>query len=328
MATHCGFGNFLDQALRDRFVCGLHHQGTQKRLLSESDLTLTKATEIAHSGEAAEKQVLQFKDTSSAPVMLMNHRVINIQTSSMGCVHAVGETIIWLRTVAIEMFYATNVTNPVIWPGCRVDVSTICRAVNKMGLSRQKITHIALQRSELERVQFIAEMAAFDPTMIAWIDETGCDRRNALRHYGYGIRGMVPQDHQLRLRGVRYSAIGILSMDGVQDVYITENSVNGDIFMDFLYNQLLPFFNGINHNSIVAMDNASIHHVDAAVDAICGVGALVRFLPAYSPDLNPIECVFGEVKQFLQANNLLLETPLSIPSILLMAFQSITAENI
>ena len=119
-------------------------------------------------------------------------------------------------------------------------------------------------------------------------------------------------------------------MDGVQDVYITENSVNGDIFLDFLYTQLLPLlmpFDGINHNSIVVMDNASIHHVDAAVDAICGVGALVRFLPAYSPDLNPIECVFGEVKQFLQANNLLLETSLSMPSILLMAFQSITVDN-
>ncbi|XP_065905574.1 uncharacterized protein [Dysidea avara] len=214
--------------------------------------------------------------------------------------------------------------------GCHVDVSTICRTVNKIGLSRQKITHIALQRSELLRAQFIAEMYAFDPAMILWIDETGCDRRNALRQYGYGIRGLAPQDHQLQLRGVRYSAIGILSMDGVQDVYITENTVNGDTFLDFLYTQLLPLlmsFDGINHNSVVVLDNASIHHTDAAVNAICGVGALVRFLPPYSPDLNPIECVFGEVKQFLQANNLLLNTSLSIASILLMAFQSVTVDN-
>ena len=69
--------------------------------------------------------------------------------------------------------------------GCHVDVSTICRAVNKIGLSRQKITHIALQRSELLRAQFIAEMYAFDPAMILWIDETGCDRRNALHQYGH-----------------------------------------------------------------------------------------------------------------------------------------------
>ena len=211
-----------------------------------------------------------------------------------------------------------------------VDVSTICRIVKKLELSRQKITHVALQQSELLHLEFIAEMAAFDPAMILWLDETGCDRRNALRHYGYGIRGLPPQDHQLQLRGVRYSAIGILSMDGVQDVYITENIVNGDVFLDFLYTQLLPIlkpFNGSNQNLIVVMDNASIHHINAAANAICGVGALVRFLPPYSPDLNPIEYVFGKVKQFVRANNQLLETSLSMPSILLMAFQSITVKN-
>jgi transposase len=51
------------------------------------------------------------------------------------------------------------------------------------------------------------------------------------------------------------------------------------------------------------MDNASIHHVDSVVDTILSVGALVGFLPPYSPDMNPIEEVFGEVKYYLQANN-------------------------
>ena len=75
------------------------------------------------------------------------------------------------------------------------------------------------------------------------------------------------------------------------------------------------------------MDNASIHHVDDVVDAICSIGALVRFLPPYSPDYNPIECVFGEVKQYMQANDLLVDTSLSIPTMLLMAFQSVSVEN-
>ena len=76
------------------------------------------------------------------------------------------------------------------------------------------------------------------------------------------------------------------------------------------------------------MDNASIHHIDAAVNSICGVGALLRFLPPYSPNLNPIVRVcFGEIKQFVQANNLLLEMLLSMLSILPMAFQSITVKN-
>lgn len=76
------------------------------------------------------------------------------------------------------------------------------------------------------------------------------------------------------------------------------------------------------------MDNASIHHVDTVVTAIISTGALLRFLPAYSPDFNPIELVFGEMKQYLRTNNILFETSLSVNTILLlMAFNSISTEN-
>ena len=73
---------------------------------------------------------------------------------------------------------------------------------------------------------------------------------------------------------------------------------------------------------MVILDNASIHHVDPVVTTILSTGALLRFLPPYSPDMNPIELVFGEMKQYLQANNLLFETSLSVQSILYMAFMS------
>lgn len=75
------------------------------------------------------------------------------------------------------------------------------------------------------------------------------------------------------------------------------------------------------------MDNASIHHVDPVVTTILSIGALLRFLPPYSPDINPIELVFGEMEQYLQANNLLFEISLSVQSILYVAFNSISKEN-
>ena len=77
----------------------------------------------------------------------------------------------------------------------------------------------------------------FDSSLCLWIDETGCDQRNALRSYGYSIRG---QDFNLKFRGKRYSAISILSTEGIEDTYITEESVNGDIFLDFVQTQLVP----------------------------------------------------------------------------------------
>ena len=47
LATHCKFGNYLEEALRDRFVCGLRNEGIQRRLLAETELPLTKAMEMA-----------------------------------------------------------------------------------------------------------------------------------------------------------------------------------------------------------------------------------------------------------------------------------------
>ena len=132
-------------------------------------------------------------------------------------------------------------------------------------MTRQHIKHLSLRRSEAKRAKFWAEMSVFDPNMMLWVDESGCDRRNALRKYGYGIRGQPPQDYSLILRGKRYSAIGIISTKGVQDVYITDGTVNGDRFFDFVRQDMLPLvmpFDGQSPNSIVIMDNASIHHVD------------------------------------------------------------------
>ena len=166
--------------------------------------------------------------------------------------------------------------------------------------------------------------------MIVWVDETGCEIRNSLRKYEYGIRGMPPQDFTLRLRGKRYSAIGVLTTGGVEDVYIAEESVNGEIFLDFVRRCLLPIlmpFNGTNQNSIVILDNASIHHVDYVVETILNVGALVKFLPPYSPDMNPIEEVFGEVKHYLQANGPAFQATSSPRSIILMAFASVSTYN-
>ena len=86
-----------------------------------------------------------------------------------------------------------------------------------------------------------------------------------------------------------------MSMKGVNDVYITKGTVDGVVFIEFVETQLLPIlnpFNGLNPHSVVVMDNASIHHIDEVFAAILATGELLRFLPPYSPDMNPIELLF------------------------------------
>ena len=50
-----------------------------------------------------------------------------------------------------------------------------------------------MQRSDEARVEFMAEMTAYDPLMFVWLDETDCDKWNAVRVYGYALRGLVPR---------------------------------------------------------------------------------------------------------------------------------------
>ena len=60
-------------------------------------------------------------------------------------------------------------------------------------------------------------------------------------------------------------------------------------------------FNGINPHSVVVLDNCSIHHIPEVIASIHDVGALVLFLPPYSPDINPIEELFSKVKTTLKS---------------------------
>ena len=150
-----------------------------------------------------------------------------------------------------------------------------------------------------------------------------------MRKFAYTLRGIPPVVHRILTRGMRYSAITAtcISVRGVQDVVLAEGSVNGAAFTEFIKDSLVPMlqpFHCFNPNSIVVMDNASIHHVDEVAKRIIQTGALLHFLPPYSPDLNPVEQVFSKVKAIMKENDQLFQA-FSEPRVLLtMAFDMIT----
>ena len=89
LATTCEFGMFLDEALRDKFVCGLYKESIQWRLLAEAELTLKKALEIAQGMEAAEKDSKEIKATPSESQV---HRVTQQQKPQCHRCLGVGHT--------------------------------------------------------------------------------------------------------------------------------------------------------------------------------------------------------------------------------------------
>ena len=185
-----------------------------------------------------------------------------------------------------------------------MNISTICRSLHKNGFTRQALQINAIQRNELLREQFITDVSIYNAEMLIFIDESGSDRRNVIRKQGYSLRGKPLKKFAPLVRGERISAIAGISMAGLLDVKFIVGTTDGDTFYDFVQKCLLPHlmpFNGVNPHSVVVMDNCTVHHVPEVVRSILDVGALVHYLPPYSPDFAPIEYAFSKVKQLLLA---------------------------
>ena len=93
------------------------------------------------------------------------------------------------------------------------------------------------------------------------------------------------------------SFIGCLSEDGMVAPYVLDGAVNAALFTAYVEQVLVPT---LLPNDIVIMDNLPVHKVPAVRRAIEAAGAQLLFLPPYSPDLNPIEMVFSQMKAKLR----------------------------
>ena len=79
-------------------------------------------------------------------------------------------------------------------------------------------------------------------------------------------------------------------------------------------------------NSVLALDNAKIHHDQELLDYLDAFGVKVEFLPPYSPDLNPIESAFSTIKQFLKRYRYFVNISYNSIYPLLIAYSQITPQ--
>ena len=77
-----------------------------------------------------------------------------------------------------------------------------------------------------------------------------------------------------------------------------EGATNTEVFQAYVREILVPT---LRSGDIVVLDNLGAHKNEATLALISAVGAQTRFLPAYSPDLNPIELMWSKVKALLRA---------------------------
>lgn len=92
--------------------------------------------------------------------------------------------------------------------------------------------------------------------------------------------------------------IAALGLSGILCSTVADGAVNAETFEAFVEQVLVK---ELKPGDLVVLDNLSSHKRSRTQNLIQAVGAAVLFLPAYSPDLNPIEMIFAKVKQLLRS---------------------------
>ena len=135
-----------------------------------------------------------------------------------------------------------------------------------------------------------------NPAQLIFVDETGA-ATNMARRYGRSPRGQrldgpVPHGHWKST-----TFVGGLSSRGFLAPCVLDGPMNGTAFRAWTEQMLVP---KLRQGDIVIMDNLPAHKVAGIREAIEARGAELRYLPPYSPDLNPIEKMWSKIKALLR----------------------------
>lgn len=163
----------------------------------------------------------------------------------------------------------------------------------------KKVLHASEQeRADVARARrrWIREQGLLDSTRLCFIDETAVNTNMTRLHgraaKGERVTGRVPFGAWKTL-----TFVAGLRCDRMTAPMMIHGAMNGAIFVAYVEQCLAPT---LKRGDIVVMDNVATHKVAGVREAIEAAGATLRYLPPYSPDLNPIEKSYSVFKTFLR----------------------------
>lgn len=135
-----------------------------------------------------------------------------------------------------------------------------------------------------------------DPARLVFIDESAA-KTNLTRLRGRALRGerlvaSCPHGHWRTT-----TMISSIRLDGSTACMTIDGATDTDVFRAYVREVLCP---ALRPGDVVVMDNLAPHKHPQTLALIAAARAEVRFLPAYSPDLNPIELMWSKVKALLR----------------------------
>jgi transposase len=139
--------------------------------------------------------------------------------------------------------------------------------------------------------------AEIDPRRLVFVDEMGVHTSLAPL-YGYSPRGERVRQKVPRNRGTNTTLLASMSLlGGMGETMAVEGSTNREVFETYVEHALAPT---LETGQVVILDNLSAHKPTRVRELIEERGCELIYLPAYSPDFNPIEEAFAKIKGMLR----------------------------
>jgi transposase len=178
----------------------------------------------------------------------------------------------------------------------QVSESLLSRFFRHLGWTRKKKTIGAAERNETEREAFRAVMKTLPVEQVVVLDEIGT-RIGLVPLYARAPCGCRAYDHAIQNYGRNVTLLASMTVDGMQAAMAVEGAVDEAVFEAYVRAVLAPT---VHPGQIVILDNLSSHKTDRVLELLTSAGCQVLFLPAYSPDLSPIEEAFSKFKAFIR----------------------------
>ena len=214
-------------------------------------------------------------------------------------IEARAETVLALVEETPDMTLAEIAAHLESAHGLRVSQSTVWRSFHRRGITFKKTAHAnEQQRPDVlrRRQAWFETQPDLDPESLVFVDETGVSTKMARRRgralRGHRCRAPVPHGHWKTT-----TFVGALRLGRMTAPMVLDGAMHGAAFLAYVEQVLVPT---LKPDDIVVMDNLPAHRSAAVREAIHRAGAELRFLPPYSPDLNPIEMAFSKFKADLK----------------------------
>jgi transposase len=181
--------------------------------------------------------------------------------------------------------------------GSRVAVWRFFKRHN-ITVKKKSVRAAEQQRPDVARARrrWMREQGLFDPARLVFVDETATST-NMARLRGRCERGLRLIGHVPQGNWQTVTFVAGLRHDGMVAPFVINGAMNGACFLAYLEQCLAP---ALKPDDVVVIDNLKAHHVAGVREAIQAAGATLRYLPKYSPDLDPIELAFAKLKALLR----------------------------